>query len=294
MAGKRSTRSLPTRKRVRCRNRGAGSLAPIRSAHLQVWSGRLFLWPGRALYIGPAADTTPHAHHAVQLCLGLDGPFRLRRIRGASWHQCHFALIEADCTHQLDGCGRQLALLYLDPESEEGRAVGAIALTAGFCLRSTRNLFELREGFARCADASASPHTAARMADALVETIAPVERTRTVEPRVARFLQSLRRSSGLPMAAGDAARLVGLSSSRFQHLFRESIGIPFRRYLLWLRLVAAVERIASGCSLTEAAHDARFSDSAHLSRTFRRMFGLSPSALARVSRFVQAAEKPLS
>lgn len=43
MAGKRSTRSLPKRKRARCRNGGAGSLTSIRSAHLRVWWGRLFL-----------------------------------------------------------------------------------------------------------------------------------------------------------------------------------------------------------------------------------------------------------
>ena len=41
----------------------------------------------------------------------------------------------------------------------------------------------------------------------------------------------------------------------------------------------AVERMADGASLTEAAHEAGFADSAHFSRTFRRMFGLAPSSL---------------
>ena len=34
-----------------------------------------------------------------------------------------------------------------------------------------------------------------------------------------------------------------------------------------------------GASLTEAAHLAGFADSAHLSRTFRAMFGVAPSLL---------------
>jgi AraC-like DNA-binding protein len=36
---------------------------------------------------------------------------------------------------------------------------------------------------------------------------------------------------------------------------------------------------ASGAALTEAAHGAGFADSAHLSRTFRRMFGISAASL---------------
>jgi len=51
---------------------------------------------------------------------------------------------------------------------------------------------------------------------------------------------------------------------------------------LWLRLMRAVERFAAGASLTDAAHEAGFADSAHLSRTFRRMFGIAAGSL-RVS-----------
>ncbi|GAB4566709.1 MAG: hypothetical protein Tsb007_39930 [Rhizobacter sp.] len=35
-------------------------------------------------------------------------------------------------------------------------------------------------------------------------------------------------------------------------------------------------------SWTQAAHEAGFSDSAHLTRTFKRMFGLNPAALVQV------------
>lgn len=80
----------------------------------------------------------------------------------------------------------------------------------------------------------------------------------------------------------EVASHVRLSPGRTRHLFVQQTGLPFRTYLLWLRLVRAVELFASGASLTEAAHGAGFSDSAHLSRTFRRMFGIAAASL-RVS-----------
>jgi AraC-like DNA-binding protein len=44
---------------------------------------------------------------------------------------------------------------------------------------------------------------------------------------------------------------------------------------------AAVESFNHGHEWTDAAHRAGFADSAHLSRTFRRMFGISPVMLIR-------------
>lgn len=43
----------------------------------------------------------------------------------------------------------------------------------------------------------------------------------------------------------------------------------------------AIEASMAGRSWTAAAHEAGFADSAHLTRTFRRMFGIGPTALVR-------------
>jgi AraC family transcriptional regulator len=82
-----------------------------------------------------------------------------------------------------------------------------------------------------------------------------------------------------PVSLAGAVPLTNLSAGRLRHLFVEQTGLPFKTFILWLRLMRALERFAAGRTLTEAAHDAGFSDSAHLSRTFRRMFGVAPGAL---------------
>ncbi|UWU88615.1 AraC family transcriptional regulator [Bradyrhizobium yuanmingense] len=81
----------------------------------------------------------------------------------------------------------------------------------------------------------------------------------------------------------ELGRRAGLSSSRFLHLFKDVTGVPLRRYRIWSRIGAAARAVAQGQSLTEAAHDAGFSSSAHFSTAFRDMFGMMPSELfARV------------
>ena len=75
--------------------------------------------------------------------------------------------------------------------------------------------------------------------------------------------------------ASHVAAQLALSESRFLHLFREQLGITWRPYLLWRRMFCAIQAILNNSSATEAAHIAGFSDSAHLSRTFRNNFGMS-------------------
>ncbi|MEO6051520.1 MAG: helix-turn-helix domain-containing protein [Pyrinomonadaceae bacterium] len=60
--------------------------------------------------------------------------------------------------------------------------------------------------------------------------------------------------------------------------------MPVRRYLLWQRLRDAMHQLAHGSSLTETAHAAGFADSAYLTRTFRGMLGIAPSALQKKAR----------
>ncbi|MFT7261376.1 MAG: AraC-like DNA-binding protein [Glaciecola sp.] len=75
--------------------------------------------------------------------------------------------------------------------------------------------------------------------------------------------------------AAEVAESLFLSESRFLHLFSEQMGVAWRPFLLWHRMICAINAIIKGSSVTDAAHMAGFSDSAHLSRTFRSLFGMS-------------------
>lgn len=113
------------------------------------------------------------------------------------------------------------------------------------------------------------------------------------DERLATILRWLEPALDTSVRVEDAAQAVGLSASRFMHWFAEVSGLPFRAYVRWLRLQRAVRTLADGSTLTEAAHWAGFSDSAHLTRTFVATFGVRPASLRGV-RVVSAddAEPP--
>ncbi|MEZ8823093.1 helix-turn-helix transcriptional regulator [Vibrio amylolyticus] len=105
--------------------------------------------------------------------------------------------------------------------------------------------------------------------------------SQVTDPRIRSVLIELQRSLGFEgvgssdWRAAEVAASLSLSESRFLHLFSEILGVPWRPYLLWCRMLCAVEAIIGGQSATQAAHHAGFSDSAHLSRTFKKTFGMT-------------------
>ena len=240
------------------------------------------LEPGRALFAGPLGHNAAHAHSVPVLLAGLYEPFRLR-IAGGDWLSCAAAVIPAGVSYEFDVAGQPLAVLYLEPSEagaetlvpfvsqgreERGAVVGASAV-AGVL----RDLYE--------APCGASVKEAL---DDLLGYATPRVR-RTFDPRIARVVASLSIDAEHPLSVAEVAQQVGLSPSRFQHLFAAEVGVPFRRFRVWQRLRAAIGDIVAGSSFTDAAHRAGFFDQAHFGRAFRQAFGAPASpSLRRVRR----------
>ena len=101
-----------------------------------------------------------------------------------------------------------------------------------------------------------------------------------MDERVSKVIAWANAQLTTPIRLADAAAVAGLSPDRLRHVFVKHTGLPFRTYVLWLRLLKALEAFSHGESLTTAAHQAGFADSAHLSRTFRRTFGVAAAELS--------------
>lgn len=228
---------------------------------------------------GATIDVAPHRHHALQIAVGLSGPFRFEC--GGMAEMYDGVIVAPETEHRLDSLGRDVAVLLAEPELAASRMASERLLGgASFAPLPAGDAERLR---AFCQQPELPSPVQAL---ALVAPDAPSPRA--LDPRIAALQEKLRALPEKRATLGELAAALGLSESRLTHLFRQETGVSLRRYLLWLRLGDAMARALSGTSLTEAAHASGFSDSAHLSRTCREMFGINPQAVARHSRFVQA------
>jgi AraC family transcriptional regulator len=85
--------------------------------------GRVLLWSGGSLWICRQAGLVePHAHHAVQVTLAIDAPFRMRG-DATAWREHHGTIVRPHHTHQFDGCGRAALHLFVEPETVQGRSL---------------------------------------------------------------------------------------------------------------------------------------------------------------------------
>jgi AraC-like DNA-binding protein len=238
---------------------------------------RIVLWQGASLWVfdilplqGPRANRM-HSHHAFQLTLAAGGTANIRTEDGLFVGPV--VLIAPDHPHAIEPEGR-VALLFVEPESRAGAGLKRLLGD-----RSIASLPPMPEVVAELAPMWASPPPADRGVQTIGNRIldrllGPQPADAVLDPRIQRVLDWMSQASEGSITAAKAASVACLSESRFSHLFVEETGLPFRTYVLWRRLMQAVERRAAGESLTEAAHQAGFSDSAHFSRTFLRMFGI--------------------
>ena len=250
--------------------------------------GVLYFWSGQALFIGQSTDATAHRHYSLQIGIGLNEPFRLHF--DDSWNTCRVAVVGPNQLHQLDGSGDWQAVLLLDPETEstqrlvneylQDRSIKTIDVTIPEkLLNQLRALVSAKRS---CRDAK---ELCDSVTSALTNTTLPQKK---IHPKILQVIDYLNQLPLKKVSIKEISQNVYLSESRIIHLFKEQTGIPIRRYLLWLRLIEAIKEIFKGVSFTTAAHEVGFADSAHLSRTFKQMFGITLKDLFKNSQFVQA------
>src|SRR5262249_13594937 len=155
-----------------------------------------------------------------------------------------------DDAHAIDSRGTEMLVIFFDPESDVGAVLRsglettARLITAAELDELVRDVDDPRSFVGTGIDTWA--HRAATTLGIPLR-----QPKRTLHPGILRLLKQLR-TLGLEddTSLERLAKEVGLSPGRLMHVFTESVGIPLRPYLAWLRVQRACCAILSGASLT--------------------------------------------
>jgi len=103
----------------------------------------------------------------------------------------------------------------------------------------------------------------------------------TLKP-VVRAVEYIQDQLGTELTVSGIAQAVGLSPYHFTKLFKESTGQSPHQYVVEARVRKAKELLTTGrFTISEVAHHVGFADQSHLTRHFKRVFGLPPNKLLR-------------
>lgn len=242
----------------------------------------LYVWDDRFLYSTPMIASDLTRRHTVTLLMSLgDAGFRLGDAAG-NWQGYQVALIAHNTARTLDATQAPLLSMNFDPQSYEFHALSALlgrhrvrsVILDGAWVRDAP-IAELVRG-------ELDQGSLFRFTTELPRAISGYRPIRMpMDMRVMRIAQKIKQELPLTSTVAELAAQVGISSHRLTHVFSDRLGISIKSYVLWARMRRAVELIAKDVPLAMVAHDVGFSDSAHLTRTLKNFFGLTPSMLAR-------------
>ena len=226
--------------------------------------GTLFVSESRLLYVGPLVATRRHAHHAAQILIA---PEELEIIDGESDRMhARAAVIPPRLPHAHGACGHA-ALLFLDGDDVASRRLARGAQP--HCESWRRDTFDVR------VPRTPTPQQARALVASILSAIDLPLPAQPRHPAARRMCARL--DGGEHVDLATLSLEVGLSPRQMRHAFARDVGLTMRAYLRWKRLRRAVAAVEQGATLSAAAAEAGFADSAHLSRVFREQFGMKPT-----------------
>lgn len=243
-------------------------------------------WHGRFLFVGRGGRSANHVHSMMQIVISPEKKFHVRQNSREKYQALSACVIAAHAPHQLVMTNRNNSgiILWLDPEYIQiarWRTKDPITELE----ISDKTLTLLKNTPSNCQEAF-------QLTQIIIKQIIPEAPRRALDERMQMIFNLIKEQveNQQKISVDNFADKIGLSSSRLMHLFKDETGMTIRRYILWQRKLIAMNNLINGSTITEAAHNAGFSDAAHLTRTYREFSGVTPSEVWRNSRFVQAKD----
>jgi AraC-like DNA-binding protein len=239
---------------------------------------QLYLYNGRIVYACPGMETEPHRHVATEILVATgDRPFVVRH-EGQN-REYRAAIIGPNTEHELLAGSCELIVFMIDPDNREFQFFANSNGNTGVRELDPANFQSLQPRFQTLQDGQATCAESYQLLSDLLNSLADLKMPpRKWDNRIPRVLEIIQNTEDLSqVSVYNLAAAIGVSDNRLMHLFKQHMGLPLRRYLLWLKVRRVALMIKDGVNITEAAYMAGFSDTPHLSRTFKEMLGVPPT-----------------
>lgn len=239
----------------------------------------MLVTPDRVLYAGRLGTPSVRTLGSLTVYVAAETPFIIRS-GGRRWEQACFAVVPPNERHEIRSGDPVVWNILLEPESVDVAAV--LSALPRLIQRPDADYLRLRSAFrAWLDDFDALDVTAPAIDTAFLgTTYAP----RVLDGRLSHVVDCIRARPYEHRLAADCARAVGLSFSRFLHLFKAQVGVSFRAYCAWKRARALLPLVATARNLTDLAQRIGYPDSTHFSHSIRRIYGLRPRDIVTGSR----------
>ncbi|MBL8018976.1 MAG: helix-turn-helix transcriptional regulator [Leptospirales bacterium] len=223
-----------------------------------------------------AMQTDFHTHYAATLAVSLKKNICIETNKSREEYRA--ALVGPNTFHRTISPGVEMIALLIDPETTDFLGISSL-VTPGEVKRLEIEPFQpLMQRMCDLYSGQLSNSAAWDLHLDMLGSVLPFARPRKrIDERIETIAKRIRTELPDSIRMREIGADFSISEDRLIRLFKENLGIPLRRYLLWVRLLKATRLLKEGINLTEAAHAAGFSDSAHFTRTFKENFGFVPS-----------------
>ncbi|HYD62169.1 MAG TPA: AraC family transcriptional regulator [Noviherbaspirillum sp.] len=236
---------------------------------------------GRVGYIGLLGRPQTREFGSLTVYISLSAPFQIQ-VGDREWESADMFVVAPDTSHRITTSDRLIGVLLIEPETIDLTGLPQWlqpSMQASQCLPG---LERVRTAFRSLRNKEVDIARVKEDFDGFF--LGQQLPSRKLDARMAAVVERINQDPCGLIGAEECARLVGLSFSRFLHLFKEDVGTTFRSFRAWKRARSFLWYVNTASSLTDIALDIGYPDSSHFSHTVRRYWGLTPKDILAGSR----------